>query len=155
MGNRALRKEAAAALKRAGYSGKLYHGPKLKMFKYMRAYELRHLIFLANLRVGDYVNDCDGFNHKITKINVVRRWYGVIDFEQFEFEDGRLSCGCPSGPVEAWTNEQIAEFHKYDDEYIETLKSGGWWTEINQKFYDRLMSGEAICDEHGCKLSLE
>ena len=49
MGNRKLRAEAATALKAAGIPGKLYRGKKLKMFRYIRANDLRHLIFLAKL----------------------------------------------------------------------------------------------------------
>lgn len=154
MGNRALRKEAAAALKEAGY-GKLYKGRKLRMYKYLRAHDLRRIIDLAKLRVGDYVNDCDGFNHQIAEIRPRRAWWGVMDFDQFVFTDGRWSCGCPSGPDDAWTNEQIRDFHNIDDEWIQNQKDGGWWSDKSQKLIDRIRSGEPITDEHGCKLPLE
>lgn len=154
MGNRKLRRELGQKLKEAGY-GKLYTGNKRNAFRYLRAANLKRLLFLVSLRPGDLVNDCDGYNHRVKEIRPYRPWFGVIDFEQLIFEDGRWSCGCPYGPDKPWSPERIRNFHNLSDEEIDKMKKTGWWDDRNQRLIERIRSGEPITDEHGIYLEEE
>ena len=153
MGNRALRKKVGEALKAAGYSSKLYHGRKYPK-KVLGAEDLRHILYMLSFKPGDIVNDCDGFNHKVTGHKIYyMRWTGnlsILCVDRLTFEDGGWSCGCPSGPEPAYTREQVEQyFHDMTPEYIEHQKHLGWWSEYSQKMYDAIKRGDHICDENG------
>lgn len=152
MGNRKLRREASEALKSLGF-GRLYApGKKRKIYQWS-AHELRRVIFLASLRKGDLVNDCDGFNHRLAEDPKAERiWNGLPEFRQLVFTDGRWSCGCPYGPYKPRTPEQIVQFHNCSDDYIAEQKRLGWWTDRNQVLVDRIRQGLPITDEDGVKL---
>jgi len=159
MGNRALRKRAGQLLKQAGHGKRLWRGSKRRGRSHFNARHTRHVIERLERKPGDLVNDCDGFNHVIKDYII---WWGewdtnflVVNVDQYAFEDGRWSCGCPYGPVDAWTVDQIRNFHDLSDETIESHREGGWWTEKNQKLIDRIRSGDPITDERGVKLPLE
>lgn len=152
MGNRKLRQEASKALKELGY-GRLYPSGKKRQAHRLRAHTLKRIIFLANLRKGDVVNDCDGFNHILAEDpQVFETWNGLPEFEQLLFDDGKLSCGCPYGPDEPWTPEQIMQFHHLKDDQIAEQKRLGWWSDKDQALIDRIRQGLPITDEDGIKL---
>lgn len=159
MGNRALRKKAGEAMKAAGYSKKFFRGNKRAGRKYFNAQYLRELVYMLSIKPGTIVNDCDAFNHKVKKLDArFRLWdRGLVIFQlgQFEFEDGRLSCGCPGGPMPALTRDQIEAYMKegFTEENIADSKRDGWWTVNSQKMYEALIKeGRHICDEEGIKL---
>jgi hypothetical protein len=108
---------------------------------------------MANLRKGDIVNDCDGFNHRLGEDpKVFTAWHGLPEFEQLVFDDGKWSCGCPYGPDKAWTPEQIIQFHNCNDEHIERQKQLGWWSDRSQALVDRIRQGLPITNDDGIKL---
>jgi hypothetical protein len=159
MGNRALRKQAAAAMKAAGFSKRFcYGGSKRFMYRYCNAGYLRELVYMLSLKPGTIVNDCDAFNHRVKKpLGYFHRWdkgFHKFVLDQLEFEDGRWSCGCPGGPGPALTREQIEKYTRdgFTDESIANSKRDGWWTDNSQKMYEALIKeGRHICDEDGIK----
>lgn len=158
MGNRALRKKAGKAMKTAGFSKKFYHGNKKQSLRYFNARYLKQLIYLLSIKPGTIVNDCDGFNHIVKNSTFYwsRRCRDLLVFiiDQFEFQDGRLSCGCPGGPWPKLTREEIEQNTKegFSDEKVTESKEKGWWTVNSQKMYDALKEGRHICNKNGIKL---
>ena len=67
MGNHATRKKIAKLLKERGL-GKLYYGNKNVAHRMLRGSWMQTLLYKLQFKVGDLVNDCDGYNHIITKI---------------------------------------------------------------------------------------
>lgn len=96
-------------------------------------------------KVGDWVNDCDGFNHRIAS---------RINEDQYAFEDGKWSCGCPYGPVPAWSVKKIEMYFRrhYAPANVSHWKEQGWWDEVSEERLQRLLAGQPICDEFGRKL---
>ncbi len=161
MGNRALRVKVAKLIKEWGL-GKLYYGRKLDAYRSLSANVLRNYVRLFSIKPGSVVGDCDGFNHIIKKplIDYIP-WHGktrvrVIVLDQFEFEDGRRSCGCSSGILPARTAKQIESYFAegFADKYVARSKEMGWWNEKAQLRYEALKSGKPICDERGIELDL-
>lgn len=153
MGNRAKRVELARALKSHGL-GKLYKGSKQAVFKSLDALTMDRTIRFLQFKPGDLVNDCDAFNHVVKSVRAdvwrhkYKIWVNLPD--QFEFEDGRWSCGCPGGPAPAWSREQVEAYFKlYTPEIVEERKKGGWWSDRSQRMYDRIQAGGHVCDERG------
>lgn len=105
----------------------------------------RHGPQIREYKPGEWVHDCDGFNHKVV---------GRHNEDQYVFEDGRWSCGCPYGPTPAWSVQQIEEFwrYRYLPENIEALKKQDYWSEVDEQRHQRLLRGEPICDEMGRRL---
>ena len=160
MGNRALRKKVGEAMKAAGYSKKFYSGNKRMGRWYFNARHMHDLIYMLSIKPGTIVNDCDAFNHRVKSPihHGLRQWdrgATVFELDQFEFEDGRYSCGCPGGPMPALTRDEIEQYIRegFTDEAVANSKRDGWWTVNSQKMYDALMKeGRHICDEDGIKL---
>ncbi len=116
---------------------------------------------------GTIVNDCDGFNHVIEKPIIQRfnaeKWMAtnfkskgtkVCCIDQFKFTDGKYSCGCPYGPVPAWTVKEIEDFHWIDnaEEYFSEQRKLGWSTEGMEMLQEKLERGEPICTPEGFKI---
>lgn len=157
MGNRKLRRQVQKLLDEQGLGPLYTRGTKFSAYRSLPADVLKFLIRRLSVKPGDMINDCDGFNHVVVGPAIYRsRWHNnraarTLQFDQYNLENGLRSCGCPYGPVEALTPEEVNEFFKtfYDDENIESLKAGGWWTENDQFKYDALKAGESLCDDRG------
>lgn len=108
MGKAKLRSQLAKELKRIGISRKLHYGSGRIAKKFYDAKTLMYMLFLLST-IGKVVYDCDGHNHRVKKVLAERRnWIRnntLIYFDQLEFEDGRWSCGCGSGPDSAIVRE--------------------------------------------------
>ena len=152
MGNHALRRQTSMALRAAGLPHKLYRGKSRVAWKYLHAKTLRNMIKEADRRVGDLINDCDGFNHRITKVNVSYGWNGVLMFNAYNLEDKHQSCGCSGRSDDSKTVEQIVAFFNVTDQQV--VEMGDWWTENDQRLLDKIKAGEPICDKDGIKLPL-
>lgn len=165
MGNRALRKKAAAALRAGGYPFKLYRG---KGFRYQHsANTLRLIARYAALKVGDVVHDCDGFNHVVANQTeshkfpalffrslsweLRRKGYVAVCDLQLKWDDtqdtpGCFSCGCYAGFRPAWSREDVeARFVSFWEAYNKTWANEPWQKEAVLV----LKSGGHICDERG------
>ncbi len=160
MGNRKLRKQLAQELKSRGV-GRLYRGNKREAWRYYHASTIHRFLQLMDIEVGDVVNDCDGFNHRVAELITFYRTKSytlrsavVASNEQFKFDDDRMSCGCPYGPDNPWSVEDIESFFRsqYHPENIACMKDGGWWTENDEKMLDALSKGQRICDDLGMKI---
>jgi hypothetical protein len=152
MGNRSLRVELAKELKKIGC--RLYAGNFRAARRYWTAHQMRYMLARLAIKPGDLINDCDGFNHRVIGPKVyyqaAENYYRhslytkfryrtkVPMIDQFILDDGTWSCGCPYGPVEAWTVEQIEEFHRGGDD--------------GDSLVEKLKRGESICDAQGIKL---
>lgn len=163
MGNRKLRQRAAALLKERGITMRLFTGPRWPAYREWHAGSLRDLIERLELAPGTVVNDCDARNHRIASYNVEkvsiygpprnRRFFERVGVrpmvDQYTFEDGSWSCGCPYGPDPARTREEIEAYLLHSPEELEKAKKNGWWTERKQKVQDALEKGEHVVDEDG------
>ena len=67
--------------------------------------------------VGQICNDCDGFNHRVDKIEVEFESYSrgrIIANASYLKSDGNYFCSCLDPVLErAWTVKEIEEFHGY------------------------------------------
>jgi hypothetical protein len=158
MGNRANRVKLAKRLKELGL-GKLYSGNKKVAW---RRLNVRQLLRFLQWKPGDVVNDCDGLNHVIVK-PIWRRatfshWYGKpirgwwFDADQYEFTDGRWSCGCPASPDPPLSREEI---ETYMQAYVSDakLREQGWTiTVYHEALRQAFAAGEHVCDERGILL---
>lgn len=156
MGNRALRRQLSEMIGVRIYTG----FSKIAALEYFPARKLRRLLVLASVRPGDLVQDCDGFNHRVTKVNLVwdngswkeRNVKGrYLSDIQFEFEDGHVPCGCGADR----TPSSVAEIEEFWSEWIPYQRHNGFgWAD--GPFYDeilrRLSSKESICDKDGIML---
>jgi hypothetical protein len=138
--------------------GKLYTGNKKVAWKLLSGWRLRHLMSYLKFKVGDLVHDCDGFNHTIKDYCVYHvnssTWLEsypknetyVIDLDQFEFEGGRLSCGCsaPSPPI---SKEEI-------ERYMWEWYANAEWVE-DEKLKQIGRNKEPVCDELGRRIIKE
>lgn len=167
MGNRSLRKQVAQKMKAAGIPGKLYRGRKRGAFDCLPADILRDLIHILSFSVGETVNDCDGFNHRIShyvyrfaytpysdiswKTNNHRRPTMVFVCRGVNFDNGSMNCGCSDSPAIAMSRDEIENmFRSYlNQEEINQLKEDGWENQHEQWMLDTLNRGEHICDENG------
>lgn len=160
MANHAKRREAARLLKGRGL-GKLYRGNKRNAWQLLRADCLDELIYKLQFRPGQLVNDCDGFNHVIRDVvKPSRRWSkdwleasseaSVLSIDQFELENGSWSCGCPTSPEPAKTQEAI------EKDFARWLEDADPQQMSNPVVYERmkkaLQEGRHICDEQGKRL---
>lgn len=159
MGNRAKRKAIAKLLKEQKL-GKLYHGRRFVALRMLDRYWLRQLLYKLQFKVGDIVNDCDAMNHiikrAITSYRSSEQWLDhgrgarMLDLDQFEFEDGRWSCGCPTSPERPYSKEKIEQIIRdtlaaVKPEHLEdTLK--------HSPVYRAFHEGREICDEKGMLL---
>jgi len=157
MGNASLRREVAKLIKKRGF-GRLYlPGCKHKARKYYSSYTLRGIRNYLSVSLGDTINDCDGLNHVVKKY-LYRRWAredgGVFDADQFEFEDGRRSCGC--GLIEEpFTREKIRNnLIEYWKSQEETESGRTWLSKVPSSAYQKWKRGEEweVCDENGFML---
>lgn len=174
MGNRALRKQAAASIKAAGIPSKLYRNFFVARRR-LRASELKEIIYKLDMfRPGTIVCDCDGSNHVIKGWayqeesslprgffqNMFNHWFlkanikgYTFDTPQYLFEDGRYSCGCPSGCDPAISREEIEAYClNVTDEYVEEQRRLGWWTEFSDRKRAHLKAGGHTHDERGILL---
>ena len=167
MGNRANRKRAQELLRSWGFKGRLWTGKMPWREKNLVAECVTRTF---KLKVGDIVNDCDGFNHVIRGLSNNKDHLTPLDpqidflrdnhtsgvsvapwnIPQYLFEDGYLSCGCPTGCEPAMSREDIEEyFLSMTDEYIAEEKRRGWWNANAQKRVDAVRAGRHLCDERG------
>jgi len=152
MGNHALRKQVAQALKEVG-------GPKLwkktkysKSIYYIKANELRRLLTLTKLKSGDIVSQCDDVNHVFDRVKWGRHWNGLAWYREIFFRDGS-ACGCdiPSPP------RSVEEINRL---LIDDLNDPFPMRELNMndekdiKFKEDLLSGTGVLDSNGCLLSI-
>lgn len=156
MGNHARRSAVAKIVKAAGL-GRLYIGTKREAWRAMSAGYLKELERKLSIRPGDLVNDCDGFNHVVRgrrddgRLTVGMKSVSVVEVSQFEFEDGRWSCGCPTSPDPPETREAIEASTL---RYLSTVGEDEWQYH-GKRGRDRLEAlrrGEHVCDERGILL---
>jgi hypothetical protein len=164
MGNKKLRKLVSTAMKKRGFHEQLYRGNKRVCHRHLPAYRLKRLLFILSLEPGkSLINDCDGFNHRVmgyaprrhNRANLrwkQKRHISIFEIDQLIREDGCYTCGCPGGPDDPWTNEQIFKYQRYSKDEIEEAKKEGWWHDHRQKIQDALEQGIPICDDDGILL---
>jgi len=116
------------------------------------------------LKVGDLVNDCDGYNHRIASIRTHRYVVGgkiyvfdldiMLDAPTYE-EGGRMACGCSATCCPPWTAEEIRAYQSQvlTDENIADQTKLGWNPAgAMEKRRDRIQSGLPICTEEGIRI---
>jgi len=156
--SRHSRKKLAKRLKELGY-GKLYIGPKHQARRYYNARTCEYLLGWLDLKVGDVVNDCDLFNHEISKLPTMYRtpWEDTLVWDCTPtcfFSDGGASCGC-SVPEPALSAEQVREYKRGFWEYAESKEETTWWLPQDpESAYQRWKKDKSypICDDRGMKL---
>lgn len=144
MGNRALRKEAAAAIKALGLPTKLYRG---RAARYQPAILYRDILFYLSFKVGDVVGECDGSNHRIKSLlfnqtpssggksyNRQHKGY-FLNAYQFAYEDGHNTCCLDEKKSREeyekkwtdWTSEDIQDIDENSRDFhiYCWLKAGG------------------------------
>jgi hypothetical protein len=153
MGKAKLRSQLAKELKDAGISRKLYYGSGRVAKRYYSGAHLRYLLFMIST-IGEVVQDCDGFNHRVKKPIVERLREGrnskVIFFDRLEFDDGKWSCGCPAGVDYPLSREEI---ERYWLAWCKDPIGKEYWADFIDKIEPILSSGGHICDENGLLLA--
>ncbi len=155
MGNHALRKQAALALKKAGAPklwSKKHARPGLCFYKEVNAARLKKIIRFTSFKPGDILSSCDGMNHVFKHITWRRHWTGLAWYNYIEFEDGR-ACDCMI-PGPPHSREDINQF-LLDDLY-ETfpMKELNEFDEKDMKYKEDLLSGLGVLDSNGVLLKL-
>lgn len=151
MGNHSLRKQAALALKKIG-APKLWKKPRHGLGHTLydvNAKELREIIRITQLKPGDIVSSCDGFNHVIKHpIKWKRSWSGLIYNAALKYDDMEYTCGCtppqPPRSVEEITKELLLNL---DDSWSNWPKYSK--DEKVIKFREDLISGYPVVNELG------
>ena len=140
-----------------------YKTGKFKMFKGSLKHFKKHNPitwrnrWLFDLKVGDFVSGCDGFNHKISDINIVSKLFvgrngpKYIRELSIKFEDG-FSCSANHCLEKKNTNDQIKESLIFACKYFLEYEP----EESDKRFFyelklNNLVSGEIFWDENGCK----
>jgi len=153
VGNRALRKQAAALIKLRGLSSKLYRNKRVA-FDRQNARDLKDIIKRLSIAPGDWINDCDGWNAQIAGYVHDRKphatyYFGrgsgyVFDTGQFELSDNSWSCSCgivdpplSRDKIEAW----LLEWYKNNPQEPKSAK-----------ILEYFEAGGHVCDEKGVKL---
>lgn len=164
-----LRRKLAQKIKEFGLPTKLYRGSKFKFYRRFSTNRMVRLLDKLSLCVpGTVVEDCDYANHVVrgfytTKFRHSNRWYGggrgyFFDFDgQVEFEDGRLSCGCPVSPCTPSTREEIESDYLTwcEEENVETAVddfTGKPYPACVIARLQALRAGQHITDERGIML---
>lgn len=137
---------------------KLYGKMKLRLAKKILRFDPRDVTLPI---VGNVYNDCDGFNHRLTKATYVQS--SVCGFQNrkkgwftncplYLKEDGHAFCGCtnifldePSDPKDI--QEEFS--NAYKNVNIEDWRAAGWWTEETQRICDFIVRGGRVCDDLG------
>lgn len=156
MSSKYLRTKLAGLLKEHKM-GKLYTGRKSNVLRVMPSYLLRQMIYLLTLKPGSLVNDCDGFNHRVSDdvghgglFHYGFRGGSTFHIQQVSFDDGTYSCGCDGSPEAAKSREEIERFFgEITQEYIKEQRTLGWNMDSSQRMYDTIKNGGHICDENG------
>lgn len=152
MGNHALRKQVAQALKEIG-------GPKLwKKTKYNKslyshnASELRRLLFLTKLKPGDVVSQCGNVNHIFDHTKWGRHWNGLAWFRELHFRDS-AACGCDI-PQPPRSIEEINKLLLEDLNHPYPIRELDMNDEKDIKYKEDLLNGTGVLDSNGCLLNL-
>jgi hypothetical protein len=135
--------------------------------KYMRE-QLKQehgVLYQLTIKVGDYVNDCDGFNYKVTSLKQI--WLPCSDYFYQNgksgtflrevivyYGDGFRTCHTqpPLSPEEIQTYQK--SFYLLTEESVLEKRKEGWWTEKSDECRDFLASGQLCCDENGSPVSI-
>lgn len=144
-----LRQEVARLMKEKGL-GKLYAKSANQARKGLTTFQMRKLLRILEIKPGDIVNDCDGFNHVIKEIHLeTHTTYNGINYVEHTvvFESGRFSCGCGSEFQPALPPEVIDRYHRayMHDEHL--IKQG--WINPDSWMFKCWEEGKMVCDENG------
>jgi len=147
-------------LKLRGIGLRAYRGRKAKYR--MHSADMHRTISFLEHWTGDIIHDCDARNHRITgvaygetpeKLRAVfktrvstipdsdwnykylpNQYYASGHNAQYQFEDGRYSCGCPAGIDDAASPESIVQW----------VKSSEWFDEWDADGYTAWLRSVAL-----------
>lgn len=149
MGKGNLRRIASALCKKHG--SKLYRNFKVSRKK-LSSRLLKEIISQLSVNVNDIIFDCDGFNHRVKKINHSycrgphhASGYWWAPRSEFEFEDGAISCTCYHS-ISPLSREEI-EANELN--FLNAIDK----TEIVIEAIERISNGDHITDEYGILLN--
>jgi hypothetical protein len=163
------------------YKGKPWYGPKkLSRFWFSEPGRREMLQRKLSFKVGDLANDCDYFNHRITKIepqySFVYKWKGIRKSHRnrrarflydvtlwkpsyfVQFHDSRENdhcfCGCNASPDYPWKRDDIekALWDTLDYHREQVDEGSATWYDDQQRMHATLASGGHVCDVDGIML---
>ena len=152
MGNHALRKQAALALKKAGAPKLWLKNNKTSLYKEANAKKLKKIIRLTTLKPGDIVSSCDYEHHIFKEIIWQRSWTGLIWYSYICFEDG-FACDCMI-PALPRSCEEVHKLLLEDLRDVFPMKELDMYDEKDIKYKEDLLSGLGVTDSNGVLLKL-
>lgn len=135
---------------------------RTKYLKRLPVSTIDYYTFLLNIKSGDLVHDCDGFNHVVVEVGFVDWWeHGITGNLILSLicrvgDGNRFTCGCLYSPDFPQTRKNIEKYFKNilcNEGSTAPLKSQGWWDDLSDLRRQVFLNGRHICDENGIAYS--